>query len=131
MYETTVMSLLTAHGEPKGIESLRDLLRPQNSHMRMYVRDDGFEIDYLRGQPHFKELEPKIDYVNFNMLHIEHDSAKQVMSNVLAGSHVLLASSDNFAASVCKVSEWTETVYAKGVSDKRLLQGDLRILLIF
>ncbi len=102
MYETTVVSLLMARGEPAGIEVVGDLLKPEFANVRIYTRGNGFEIDYLRSHPQYDDIETKIDYFD-SMLQKRPDLAQDVLSSVMSGTHVLLAATHNFKYAVCQV----------------------------
>ncbi len=96
------MSMLMARGEPAGVEVIGDLLKPEFSNVRIYLRSDGFELDFLKSHPQFDLIEPKIDYFD-TILQKRPDLAQKIMSTVMSGTHIWLAGSDNFQHAVCQV----------------------------
>ncbi len=102
MYETIVVSLLMGRGEPTGVEVIGDLLKPEFSDVRIYLRSNGFELDFLKSHPQFELIEAKIDYFD-TILQKRPDLAQEVLSRVMSGTYVLLAATQNFQHAVCQV----------------------------
>ena len=94
MYSSVMISKLTSPAEFKGIDSLEDLLRSKNEHLRILVKRFSFIEDNFRTMDIYPLLQSRVDYYEeppvgkgaFNL---------DLLSSVLSRSHILIAAHEN------------------------------------
>ena len=112
MYSSVMISKLTSPAEFKGVDSLEDLLLPQNHHLRVWVKKFSFIEDHLKAMEIYHVLSGRVDYFE------EPKSGKgafymDLLSSVLNRSHILIAAHENLDSMLEKIYSDTKTCNIK------------------
>ena len=114
MYSCIIMSLLIVGSQPPIVNTLQDLNKTENLHIRIVMAKKGYSTEFLKDANMLSGLEHRIDY------HERSEWSKpHMIKNILRGSHVAIFSLSTFYEfHLCKL---------KGDDDKPIASlGDFR-----
>ena len=113
MYSSVIISILNTIEEPKGIDTMSDLNRTENQHVRIFMKELSYVPGYMNSSKMLEGFEHRIDYIN---LPKENKGAylNNILKSIHNGSHVYISSEGNFNAIICPVNkEVNKTVHRK------------------
>jgi hypothetical protein len=99
MYNSVIISKLTAHVEARAINSLEDLLRPENEHLRILV-ENTFVPEQLRSLSLYDRIKNRVYIFEQSSMG---EFYQKTYEAVLNGTHVTVETRDNLFYNVCLV----------------------------
>ena len=109
MYGSIVISILVSGSKPPQINSLEDLNKTENLHVRIILKEKSFIREFLESANMLQGLHHRIDYAHIT------DDRNKTIKRLLQGSHVFITQggdAQGFHVDVCEENRKAKTTLA-------------------